>query len=523
MADTFTANLNLTKPEVGASTDTWGTKLNNDLDDIDAIFSTSGTAVSMGAVTLGGDLTVDTNVLKVDTTNDRVGIGEASPSAPLHITYSGTGDGIRVENDGDDANAAPDLNLFRNSASPAANDLIGEVKFRGKDSGGSQVEYARIQGKILDPTDTSEGGALVFQTIQSGTETDTVIINNEGRVGIGTLTPSSPLHIVGAQTPLRIEREDSASVAFRIQNSVGAGELQLGASENLNLSSETQGSDLIFNTTPTAGSLTERVRIDSTGQVGIGTSTPASNLHVENSSGNAVLNVIADNASLSRLNLGDTDGATRGGLKYDHSDDSLTIRTNGGDRVIINSSGDTGIGTTSPTSKLHVDAGSYPGYAVDLVQGGSSAGSNTLRLLSSSGTANLIIGRASATTQFYIDGAGNYFFNGSNQSDLNKKENITDITDNALELITQLQPKKYNYIGSDVNKAGFIAQEMEQIIPRLVTGNEFDPTVSDDVTTNPTGKGIDYMGYTAYLTKAIQELKTELDAAKARIEALESA
>jgi hypothetical protein len=58
MADTVTTNLNLTKPEVGASTDTWGGKINTNLDTVDAIFSASGTAVSMGAVTFGGDIII---------------------------------------------------------------------------------------------------------------------------------------------------------------------------------------------------------------------------------------------------------------------------------------------------------------------------------------------------------------------------------------------------------------------------------------------------------------------------------
>ena len=111
MADTTTTNLGLTKPEIGAAEDTWGISLNNDLDAIDAIFSATGTAVSLNidggdiasavtinkspVITLGGDLSG--NVTLTNLASGTLSASLASSISPTfqNLTLSGT-DSIKV-------------------------------------------------------------------------------------------------------------------------------------------------------------------------------------------------------------------------------------------------------------------------------------------------------------------------------------------------------------------------------------------------------------------------------------------
>lgn len=94
-------------------------------------------------------------------------------------------DAITVRSTDTGATAAPDVILYRDSASPADNDIIGQIKFDGEDSAGNQQTYGTITGQILDEASTSEDGALLFGVVTAGT------VANEVRLDGSALSPAT--------------------------------------------------------------------------------------------------------------------------------------------------------------------------------------------------------------------------------------------------------------------------------------------------------------------------------------------
>jgi hypothetical protein len=96
------------------------------------------------------------------------------------------------------------LDLYRDSASPAASDTIGEIEFNGQDSAGNKQQYALIHGSIFSPTSTTEQGQIHFETATAGASTEKMIIGTTNLV----------INDIGAVFNVRIEGDTDANLFY---------------------------------------------------------------------------------------------------------------------------------------------------------------------------------------------------------------------------------------------------------------------------------------------------------------------
>ena len=123
----------------------------------------------------------------------------------------------------------------------------------------------------------------------------------------------------------------------------------------------------------------------------------------------------------------------------------------------------------------------------------------------------------SGAWKFRVENDGDYQFYGSSISDRDKKDNITTVTGTSLDKLTKLVPKTYNWKNldgitpTDRTFTGFIAQEVKEHLPSLVTGTDGQKNMA-----------VDYNGILAYAVKAITELSTKIETLETKVAALEA-
>ena len=288
--------------------------------------------------------------------------------------------------------------------------------------------------------------------------------------------------------------------------------------------------------------------IIASGNVGIGTSTVDSALHIEqNASGvtetsGSTLKIHNTNASgRSKISLHNSAETASGSIYYDTDSGMLALQGDTGAGVVIHTSGnnervrvDTSgrmlVNTTSTIAsatgaKVHIEGASST--AANFRNTGSGAQVISVWNAGTSGTRYLLWFESSAGRS----NVGSITSNGTStsyntSSDHRLKENVADMT-GAIARVKQLAPKRFNFIADDsVTVDGFLAHEAQTVVPEAVHGTHNEV----DADGNAVMQGIDQSKLVPLLTAALKEsitkietLETEMTALKARVTALENA
>jgi len=300
---------------------------------------------------------------------------------------------------------------------------------------------------------------------------------------------------------------------------------------------------------------TARVTVDSSGDVGIGTSSPSVKLDVEDPATTvARLSCTATGTYTTKLGFKTQNGSTSNSIGFDTSD-AFKVVADGTEVITAESDGSVGVGTSAPDSLLEVEGSATSGGIISRCTstqandtnkalrvrnnsdtntfhvafngqsriyaendgleiyadiGTANTGGGKGHLLIKRGTNNVLVGSITSTTTSTAY---------NETSDYRLKENVVNL-DGAIDRVKQLTPRRFNFIAdADTTVDGFIAHEAQAVVPEAVTGTQDE--VDDEG--NPVYQGIDKSKLVPLLTAALQEAIAKIETLETKVTALENA
>ena len=408
-------------------------------------------------------------------TSTGLGIGTSSPSAKLHVK-GGNNNSLYIDNDGSRYTSTYILNNGTTKGALYWDNTNAELHFG---TGVAAPIHFNINGGSAAILDASGNlGLGVTPSAWSGVKA--VQINNASLYGYSN-------YEAGVQANAYFNGSAWTYIA-----SAPATQYQLtnGVHKFFTAPSGTAGNAITF---------TQAMTLDASGNLGVGTSSPSTRLNVVSSGSGVDSARFSDGVNSTLLIRHGT-----GNLAYLDAYSVLGLFTGGSERMRIDSSGNLLVGTTTAThsgitSKCILKSS-------DNVLGVVTDSGNTQAVRFTNGTT--AVGSINLTTS-----ATSY----STSSDYRLKENIQPMQ-NALDVMAQLNPVTYTWKADGSDGQGFIAHELQAVVPDCVTG-EKDAV---DAEGNPVYQGIDTSFLVATLTKALQEAHGLIKDLESRIAALEA-